>query len=307
MSINFVLVGHVDHGKSSVGGRLLHTVHAIPDHDFEMIKSKAIVQKEERQIWSRILDTCEEEQTRGKTHEYSVVPFTYGGDNYELIDTPGHKTFIRQMIAAINGRPSLIGCLVVSSVLNEFESAFNRGSIKEHLILLRAIGIRQLVVVLNKTDISNDEWAVNIQTTLTTYIAKLNYDNVIYHKASAVTGIGIVELLANIKAVYDKTTLVGAMTAAALTDAVMVNKCIAKVYILYLPETSIITAGFIAIAYINGEECECCIEKCQTRMMRIGDTGKIELSFSNSIQLTKNAKIVLRKDDYTIGYGTCCA
>lgn len=89
----FVAIGHVDTGKSTFCGHLLYKCNYINDHDFKKIKDKAKQDQMEKWIWARILDIYEEETSRGKTHEFSEIGFTYNDKDYTLIDTPGHQKF----------------------------------------------------------------------------------------------------------------------------------------------------------------------------------------------------------------------
>lgn len=78
--------------------------------------------------WARVLDIFEEEMLRGKTHEFIDYSFTFENDKYLLIDTPGHKCYIRSMLCGLSLYPQSVGCLVIS--LPEFESGWSRGTIQ---------------------------------------------------------------------------------------------------------------------------------------------------------------------------------
>jgi translation elongation factor EF-1alpha len=95
----FIVSGHVDHSKSSICGRILYDVKHYDQHMVDEIFRKAKDEGMERQRFSRLLDICEEEQKKGKTMDWTEINFKYNDKNYVLIDTPGHKLFLPQMIA----------------------------------------------------------------------------------------------------------------------------------------------------------------------------------------------------------------
>ena len=150
----FVAIGHVDTGKSCLCGHLLYKCGYIDERNMEKIRIKAKADGMEPWIWSRVLDIYEEEMERGKTHEFDTITFENKDRSYQLIDTPGHQKFVRSMIEGISGNVN-IGVVLISMKDNEFESAFGSGMMKEHLILARAIGIENLVLVANKMDLIN--------------------------------------------------------------------------------------------------------------------------------------------------------
>lgn len=154
MTVKFCFIGHVDSGKSTIGGHLIKAVGAITEHDFEMIRKKCIEDNKLYQLYSRVLDIFEEEQHKGKTHEFNSYHFDFKGTQFELIDTPGHKMYIREMIRGVSLFESadIIGCLIISAAKGEFESGWVNGQTREAIIICRAIGIDKLVVLVNKMD-----------------------------------------------------------------------------------------------------------------------------------------------------------
>ena len=108
-----------------------------------MVKSK----------WARVLDIFEDEMLRGKTHEYVSIDFSYNDQKYELVDTPGHLIFIREMVEGISGVQ--IACLVVSMIDNEFEASFTKETLKEHMLIVKASGVEKVIILANKMDVIN--------------------------------------------------------------------------------------------------------------------------------------------------------
>lgn len=110
--IKFITIGHVDTGKSCLCGHLLYKCGYVDKHTMEKIKQKAIQDKMERWVWSRVLDIYEEEMLKGKTHEFNLINFNYKDQEYELIDSPGHQIFVRSMIQGLSQNVNICVLLV---------------------------------------------------------------------------------------------------------------------------------------------------------------------------------------------------
>jgi len=138
--IKFVALGHIDSGKTTLSGHLLYKCGYVDEHTMDRIRLKAKADKMEGWVWARVLDIYEEEMSRGKTHEFDTITFenkcVESKPLYQLIDTPGHKCFVRSMIEGISENVN-IGVLMISMKDNEFTSSFGGGMLREHLILAR--------------------------------------------------------------------------------------------------------------------------------------------------------------------------
>ena len=93
----FVVVGHVDHGKSTLVGRLLADTDALPDGALDRVRR--ICEEQHKAFeYAFLLDALEEEQIQGVTIDVTRVRFGWGGRRYVIIDAPGHREFLRNMI-----------------------------------------------------------------------------------------------------------------------------------------------------------------------------------------------------------------
>lgn len=150
--IKFTFIGSVDSGKSTASGQILNKANYLDTRELQKIFDKAGEDKMDKWKWARILDIFDEEAAKGKTHESINIQFEYNNTYYELIDTPGHKLFIRSMIEGVYG--ANIGCVIIPMINNEFEACMSsKGTLKEHLIIAKGNNIQKIILVGNKMDL----------------------------------------------------------------------------------------------------------------------------------------------------------
>lgn len=142
--LRIVIVGHVDHGKSTLVGRLLHDTNSLPDGKFEQIKASS----EKRGMpfeWSFLMDALQIERDQGITVDTSQIWFKTAKRPYCIIDAPGHKEFLKNMISgAANSEAALI-------IIDAHEGIKEQS--KRHGYLLHLLGVKQVAVLVNKMDI----------------------------------------------------------------------------------------------------------------------------------------------------------
>eukprot|EP01059_Diplonema_ambulator_P017626 TRINITY_DN2963_c0_g3_i2.p1 TRINITY_DN2963_c0_g3~~TRINITY_DN2963_c0_g3_i2.p1 ORF type:complete len:474 (+),score=133.83 TRINITY_DN2963_c0_g3_i2:719-2140(+) len=149
--MNVVVVGHVDAGKSTIMGHILYKLDLVPQriiHKFEK-DSKAKGKQSFHFAW--VLDETEEERERGVTMDVAVSYFETPTKKVTLLDCPGHRDFVANMITGAAQADCAI--IVVNAVNGEFETGFSSGGqTKEHIMLLRSVGVSQLIIAINKLD-----------------------------------------------------------------------------------------------------------------------------------------------------------
>jgi translation elongation factor EF-1alpha len=318
----FVAIGHVDTGKSAICGHLLYKCGYIDERTMDKIRIKAKADGMEKWIWSRILDIYEEEQLRGKTHQFNTVKWTYDGKSYELIDTPGHQRFVRSMIEGISGNVN-IAVLLVSMIDNEFEASFGKGMMKEHLTLAKAIGIKHLIVLANKMDVI--DWDENLCKTKIKTITKFllqdlhwNREHLYVVPISALYGTGLLDT-SGMPAWYKGKSFIKTLddikdinneSAVTCEDIVVVNisdRFVVNLTVLNTKD-SVITIGYQCIIHIHGNEYECEIQKIKEikgkPFLIGGDTTQCVIKIDSCIELNTHSKVIIRKEESTIGYGT---
>ncbi|MDP3733646.1 MAG: translation elongation factor EF-1 subunit alpha [Nanoarchaeota archaeon] len=149
--INLVFIGHVDHGKSTTVGRLLYNTGNIDEQSMRKLKEKAEQLGKKGFEFAFIMDSLKEEQERGVTIDLSHKRFDTDKYYFTIIDAPGHKDFIKNMITGA----SQADCAVLIVAAND---GVNAQTI-EHLRLSKIFGVGQLIVAVNKMDISGVDYS----------------------------------------------------------------------------------------------------------------------------------------------------
>src|SRR5215831_8157231 len=141
--VRIVIVGHVDHGKSTLVGRLLHETGSLPDGKLEMLKAVS-ARRGMPFEWSFLLDALQTERDQGITIDTTQIRFRTGSRDVVLIDAPGHAEFLRNMIT---GASQADGAVLIIDALEGV-----RDQTRRHGYLLHLLGIKQVAVVVNKMD-----------------------------------------------------------------------------------------------------------------------------------------------------------
>ncbi|KAJ1981108.1 translation termination factor GTPase eRF3 [Dimargaris verticillata] len=155
---NIVFIGHVDAGKSTMGGNILFLTGMVDKRTMEKYEREAKEAGRESWYLSWALDLSSEERAKGKTVECGRAYFETTKRRYTILDAPGHKNYVPSMIGG--AAQADIGVLVISARRGEFETGFERGGqTREHAVLAKTSGVKKLVVVINKMDDSTVAWA----------------------------------------------------------------------------------------------------------------------------------------------------
>ncbi len=168
--MNLVFIGHVDHGKSTTVGRLLFDSGNIDEQTMRKLKDKASELGKSGFEFAFVMDNLKEERERGVTIDLAHKRFDTDKYYFTIIDAPGHKDFIKNMITGASQADAAV--LVVAA--NDGVMA----QTKEHVFLSRTLGVDQLIVAVNKMDMKNyDEAAFNkIKEDVSTLLKTVGYD-----------------------------------------------------------------------------------------------------------------------------------
>ena len=177
--IKFITIGHVDAGKSTTLGHLLYLTKNITDHEMKNIEREAELNGKKKFSYAYILDSDNEERVRGITQYYNKYDFNYNNQQYQMLDTPGHKMYIKEMITALSNNNDAIVCVLISALETEFNAGFINGMTKEDILIARGCDIKNLVVLINKIDMLDEnirEEKINIiKDKLDKFIKKLGF------------------------------------------------------------------------------------------------------------------------------------
>src|SRR6266404_1419702 len=148
--LKIVIVGHVDHGKSTFVGRLFHDTGSLPEGKLEQLRQIA----ERRGVpfeWANLMDALQSERDQNITIDTAQIWFQTSKRQYVIIDAPGHKEFLKNMITgAANAEAALL--------LIDAHEGVQENS-RRHGYLLNLLGIRQIAVLVNKMDLENYDQA----------------------------------------------------------------------------------------------------------------------------------------------------
>jgi len=156
--VNIIFIGHVDAGKSTLGGAILIQSGMVDERTIEKYKKEAKDMGRETWWISWALDLTKEERSKGKTVEVGRAFFETEKRRYSILDAPGHKTYVPSMIGGASQAD--VGILVISARKGEYETGFEKGGqTREHAMLAKTQGVNKLVVVINKMDDPTVEWS----------------------------------------------------------------------------------------------------------------------------------------------------
>jgi elongation factor 1-alpha len=180
--INLVVIGHKDHGKSTLIGRLLYDSNVIPKQKLQEIKEESKRLGKKGFKFHFLLDSLEEERKGGLTIDIMQTPFKTKKYLYTIIDCPGHREFIKNMITGASQADAAI--LVVSAKEGIQDQT------KQHAFLTKTFGIEQLVIAVNKMDEVNysEEKFKKISEKLRKVLISLGYEKVPIVPVSALNG-----------------------------------------------------------------------------------------------------------------------
>lgn len=149
--INLVVIGHVDSGKSTSTGHLIYACGGIDPRTIEKFEKEAAQIGKASFKYAWVLDKLKAERERGITIDITLWKFETSKYYFTIIDAPGHRDFIKNMITGTSQADAAI--LVIDSSKGGFEAGFSQeGQTREHVLLAKTMGISQMIIALNKFD-----------------------------------------------------------------------------------------------------------------------------------------------------------
>merc|ERR1712139_609082 len=148
---NLVVIGHVDAGKSTSTGHMIYKCGGIEQRTLDKFEKEAKEIGKESFKYAWVLDKLKSERERGITIDISLWKFETKKFYFTIIDAPGHRDFIKNMITGTSQAD--VAILMIASKQGEFEAGWGaEGSTKEHMTLANTLGVKKLIVCLNKMD-----------------------------------------------------------------------------------------------------------------------------------------------------------
>jgi len=215
--VNLVVIGHVDSGKSTTTGHLIYKCGGIDKRTIEKFEKEAkeIGKSSFKYAW--VLDKLKAERERGITIDIALWKFETQKYYFTIIDAPGHRDFIKNMITGTSQADCAI--LVIASPTGEFEAGIAKtGQTREHALLAYTLGVKQMIVLVNKMDeksVNYSESRFNeIKTETSNFLKKIGYnpEKVPFVPISGWNGDNMLEKSANLPW-YKGPTLIEALDA----------------------------------------------------------------------------------------------
>jgi len=213
--VNLVVIGHVDAGKSTTTGHLIYKCGGIDKRTIEKFEKEANEQGKGSFKYAWVMDKLKAERERGITIDIALWQFESPKYHFTVIDAPGHRDFIKNMITGTSQAD--VAILVIASGTGEFEAGIAKdGQTREHALLAFTLGVKQIIVAINKMDdktvgYSKDRFS-EIKEEVTGFLAKVGYKpkKIQFVPISSWVGDNLLEKSANMPW-YDGPTMLEAL------------------------------------------------------------------------------------------------
>jgi len=163
--MNLVFIGHVDHGKSTTVGRLLFDSGNVDEQAMRKLKEKAEELGKGGFEFAFVMDNLKEERERGVTIDLAHKKFQTATKDFTIIDAPGHKDFIKNMITGASQADAAVLVVAANDGINS--------QTKEHVFLSKTLGVGQMIIAINKMDISGVDYSEDKFNSVKEEVSKL--------------------------------------------------------------------------------------------------------------------------------------
>merc|ERR1712137_259607 len=176
--VSLVVMGHVDAGKSTTTGHLIYKCGGIDKRTIEKFEKEAAELGKSSFKYAWVLDKLKAERERGITIDIALWKFESPKFSFTIIDAPGHRDFIKNMITGTSQAD--VAILIIASGQGEFEAGISKeGQTREHALLAFTLGVKQMIVCMNKMDDSSVNYAESryneIKDEASAYLKKVGY------------------------------------------------------------------------------------------------------------------------------------
>merc|ERR1712199_67721 len=179
LHLNIVVIGHVDSGKSTTTGHLIYKLGGIDKRVIEKFEKEAAEMNKRSFKYAWVLDKLKAERERGITIDIALWKFETPKDHCTVLDAPGHRDFIKNMITGTSQADCSV--LIIDSTNGGFEAGISKdGQTREHALLSFTLGVKQMIVALNKMDATEPKYSKNryeeIVKEVGGYLKKVGYN-----------------------------------------------------------------------------------------------------------------------------------
>lgn len=176
--VNLVVIGHVDSGKSTSTGHLIYKCGGIDKRTIEKYEKEAEEMGKSSFKYAWVLDKLKAERERGITIDIALWKFESEKSVFTIIDAPGHRDFIKNMITGTSQAD--VAILMIASPSGEFEAGWSKeGQTREHALLAFTMGVKQMIVCCNKMDAKGADYKEEryneIKAEVSTYLKQVGY------------------------------------------------------------------------------------------------------------------------------------
>jgi elongation factor 1-alpha len=200
--VNVVVIGHVDSGKSTTTGHLIYKCGGIDKRTIEKFEKEATEMGKGSFKYAWVLDKLKAERERGITIDIALWKFETKKFYFTIIDAPGHRDFIKNMITGTSQAD--VAILMIPAATGEFEAAYAKtGQLREHALLAFTLGVKQMIVAVNKMDEKTVNYAESryneIKDEVSKFLTKIGYkgDTVPFVPVSGFNGDNLIERSSN--------------------------------------------------------------------------------------------------------------
>jgi sulfate adenylyltransferase large subunit len=288
-SMKIVIVGHVDHGKSSLIGRLLYDTGSLPPDRMELVR-KTCEEMGKKVEFAFVMDHLKEEREKGITIDTAQTFFRTPTRDYVIIDAPGHKEFIKNMITGASQAETSL--LVIDAQEGIMEQT------RRHAYILGMLNLKKNIIVINKMDlVGYDEKRFNdIKNEVTSFLAKLRISPSFVVPACATEGVNFAEKSEKL-GWYAGPTLFGALDALEKDKDISEKPLRLPVQDVYSTDEGEIIVGRVESGMLDGGmELMLLPAKRTVRVARLLEFGKdsrnaAEAGESIGLTLDGNGKV----------------
>jgi elongation factor 1-alpha len=227
LHINVVVIGHVDSGKSTTTGHLIFKCGGIDKRTIEKFEKEANEMGKGSFKYAWVLDKLKAERERGITIDIALWKFETPKYMVTVIDAPGHRDFIKNMITGTSQADCAI--LIIAAGTGEFEAGISKdGQTREHALLAYTLGVKQLIVAINKMDTTSPQWSEDryneIVKETSAFVKKVGYNpkSVAFVPISGFNGDNMIDVSTNMAWYkgWTKETKAGNATGKTLLEAI---------------------------------------------------------------------------------------